>query len=251
MSEKILKPLVVFDIETTGLHKETDYIIQFSALKIDRISGNIIDSLDLYIRPVGEYTITIQAYLKHHIKPADLADKPTFGEVAEKIKDFIEGCDILTYNGCSFDIPFLKYEFLRVGIKIDFNSVSLYDAFLEEKRRHGNNLEAVYERYTGKSMEDAGLVAHNAFSDIQATWEVFKKQQEIQEYGPEEILTEDNVIVLSDFNGKNMPIFNIGKYKGLPLTYISSIDKEYISWCLSDKCNFIDSTKDYIKNFVK
>ena len=84
----IVKPLVIPDIESTGLNKETDHIIQFAALKVDRTTGKLIDSINLYIRPIGSYTITIQAYLRHHIKPEDLADKPTFPEVAQQIKDF-------------------------------------------------------------------------------------------------------------------------------------------------------------------
>ena len=248
---EIVKPLVIPDIETTGLNKEKDYIIQFAALKVDRQTGNIIDSLNLYIKPAGDYTITIQAYLKHRIKPADLEDKPTFAEVADTIKAFFEGCDVLTYNGNNFDLPFIKYEFNRIGQDINFMNVACYDAFLEEKRRNGNNLEATYKRYIGKTMEEDGLTAHDAFSDVRATFEIFMAQQKVQPYGPEERITEDNVIIMSDFNGKHQPVFNVGKYKELPVSYVANVDQQYLNWCVSDKAAFMESTKEYISQFIK
>ena len=248
---EIIRPLIVPDIETTGLNKETDYIIQFAAIKVDRQTGNIFDSINLYIKPTGSYNITIQAYLKHHIKPQDLEDKPTFAEVADDIRDFFEGCDILTYNGNNFDLPFIKNEFRRIGQDIDFMQYNCYDAFLEEKRRNGNNLESTFKRYTGKTMAEDGLTAHDALSDVKATYRIFLEQQKVQEYGPEKRITEDNVIIMGNFNGKEQPVFNVGKYKELPISYVSTVDQNYLLWCVSDKASFMDSTKNYIKNYIK
>lgn len=247
----IVRPLVVPDVETTDVHKETGYIIQFAAIKVDRLTGNIIDSINLYIKPVGNYTITIQAYLKHHIKPSDLEDKPTFAEVADKIRDFFEGCDILTYNGNSFDLPFIKQEFKRIGQDINFMQFNCYDAFLEEKRRNSNSLGSTFERYVGHTMEEDGLQPHDALSDVKATYKVFEAQQKIKEYGPEHRLTEDNVLVMAVFNGVEQPVFNIGKYKELPISYVSSVDQNYLRWCCSDSATFVQSTKDYISKYIK
>ena len=248
---EIIKPLVIPDIETTGLNKETDHIIQFAALKVDRITGKLIDSINLYIQPKGNYTITIQAYLRHHIKPADLVGKPYWEDVSQQIKDFFEGCDILTYNGNSFDLPFIKAEFIRHGDDFDFTKFNCYDAYVEERRRNGLTLGATYERYTGKTMEDDGLAAHDAFSDVKATYKIFEAQQKEKEYGPEERLTEDNVLVMANFNGKEQPVFNVGKYKELPISYISTFDQNYLRWCVSDQANFVDSTKNYISKYIK
>ena len=247
----IIRPLVVPDVETTGLNKETDYIIQFAAIKVDRQTGNIIDSMNLYIKPSGSYNITIQAYLKHHIKPADLEDKPTFAEVADSIRDFIEGCDILTYNGNNFDLPFIKNEFKRAGKNIDFMKFNCYDAFLEEKRRNSNSLGSTFIRYTGHSMEEDGLQPHDALSDVKATYKIFEEQQKVKEYGPEVRLTEDNVLIMANFNGKEQPVFNIGKYKELPISYVSTVDQGYLRWCVSESASFVQSTKDYISKYIK
>lgn len=245
-----MKPLVVFDLETTGLDRIKDQIIQFAAIKINRETNEIIDSKNLYIQPTGSYNISIQAYFKHGIKVDFLKDKPYFGEVAQEIVDFIKDSDILTYNGCGFDIPFLINELMKVGINYSFKDVNCYDAFLEEKRRNGNMLEDSYRRYKGKTMQEAGLSAHDALSDVKATYSVFYAQQLKKPYEPETILTEDNSISMQVFQDKLQPCFNIGKYKSIGLDFVKSIDKQYLAWCISDKCNFLNSTKEYIKNFL-
>lgn len=245
-----MKNLVVYDLETTGLDKLKDQIIQFAAIKVDRESGKILESKNLYIQPVGDYSISIQAYFKHHIKPEDLKDKPTFTEVAQEIFDFFDGCDILTYNGCSFDNSFLTNSFKRVGMDFDVLSHDCYDAFLEEKRRNGNTLEATFERYYGKTMSDMGLTAHDALSDVKATYGIFKAQQKAKTYGPEELLSDDNVIQLMEFNGELVPCFTLGKYKQLGIKFVSTFDKNYLKWAISDKSSFSDTTKKYISQFI-
>ncbi len=241
--------LVVYDLETTGVDKEKDYIIQFAAVKVNK-RGEIIDEKNLYIQPEGAYTISIQAYMKHHISPQFLADKPYFFQVADEIISFMEGCDILTYNGCNFDIPFLEIELKRCNKSFDFMHTDCYDAFLEEKRRNGISLGNTYKRYNnGRSMEEDGLTAHDALSDVKATLSIFKAQQKIQTYEPEKMYGEDNFIVQSEFNGVMQPVFNVGKYKELPLSYIASIDQGYLNWCVN-KGNFMESTKEFIKKYI-
>ena len=242
--------IVVFDLETTGLDRSKDFIIQFGAIKIDRNTNKLIDSKNFYIQPNGEYNISIQAYLKHGIKPEFLKDKPYFKDIVQEIIDFIKDCDLLTYNGSSFDIPFLKFELLRAGIDYDFTKHNCYDAFLEEKRRNGNTLEETYKRYKGKSMSEAGLTAHDALSDVKATYSIFYAQQKKQPYSPEQMLGEDNNIVMKEFQGKVVPCLNIGKYKDLSIEFIKTFDNNYLQWCISDKCNFTKSTKDYIRKII-
>ena len=91
--------IVCHDVESTGLDKTKDRIIQYAALKYDTVENKVVDKLNLYIRPDTDYVITLQAYFKHRITPEFLKDKPTFKEVAKTIYDFIGDCDILSYNG--------------------------------------------------------------------------------------------------------------------------------------------------------
>ena len=243
--------IVVFDLETTGLDRTKDQIIQFSALKINTEIHQILDSKNLYIQPIGEYSISIAAYLKHRISPEFLKDKPYFKDVAKEIVEFIGDNNILTYNGNGFDIPFLKAELNKYGYDIDFMNRKCWDAFLEEKRRNGINLENTYKRYKGKTMEEAGLTAHDAMSDIKATYAVFVAQQKIESYDASTMYGEDNVIIDADFDGQIKPCFGIGKYRNVSLEYVAKYDQKYLQWCVSDKCNFIQSTKNYIQQYIK
>ena len=244
--------LVIFDLETTGLDKEKDQIIQFSGLKIEynEKKFNIIDSLDLKICPDGDFTISIQAYIKHGIHPNDLLDKPHLSEVADKIIAFIGNYDILTYNGTNFDIPFLITQLNKIGKHIDFMNRKCYDVYAEERRRHGMHLEDVFARYMGKTMQEAGYKAHDALGDSMATFDIFARQMEEKEFGPENMVCEDNVIVNSMFQGKEQPCFNIGKYKYLPVAYIATFDQDYLHWCV-EKASFLDSTKNFIRNYIQ
>lgn len=244
--------LTIFDLETTGLDRNKDQIIQFAGIKINTDNHQIIDTYNQYIRPVGNYVITLGAYFKHKITPKMLEDKPYFKDIAPNIINFFEGCEnILTYNGTGFDLSFLKTELNKYGFDIDFNSKNCYDAFLEEKRRNGISLGNTYKRYKGISMEDAGLTSHDALSDIKATYSIFIAQQKEKPYNPENMYGEDGVIQDMEFMNEEQPCFNVGKYKGISVKYISEMDQGYLKWCLSDKCNFVNNTKKYIKQYIK
>ena len=244
--------ITIFDVETTGLDKQKDQIIQFAGLKIDTETNKIVEEINEYIQPTGSYTISLGAYYKHGLSPTFLADYPHMNDVAPKIYMFLHAEEnILTYNGNGFDIPFVKNELAKYGYNVDFTTKHCYDAFLEEKRRNGISLEKTYERYKGKTMEEAGLTAHDAFSDIKATYTVFVAQQKKQEYGPENLYGEDGTIQDMMFLGEIRPCFNYGKYRGIWLKQVAEIDQSYIKWCLSDKCNFLPSTKNFIKQYVK
>lgn len=249
-----MKKIICFDLETTGTNRDTDRVIQFSAIKYDPSTNKILDSKNLYIQPDKQYTISIQAWFKHKITPEILSDKPYFKDVADEIVTFFGSpyeYDILTYNGNSFDIPFLIKELNRVGKHIDFLSRQTYDAFLEEKRRNGINLENTFTRYYKTTMEEKGLSAHDALSDVKATIGVFKAQQKIKEYGPDKLVCEDNFLAILPFNGENKICFNYGKYAGLAVEWVNTFDKNYISWCIADNTSFSKSTKDVIKNIIE
>lgn len=244
--------LTIFDIETTGLDKQKDQIIQFAGIKIDTESNKIVENLNQYIQPIGQYTISLGAYFKHGITPEFLSKYPHMDEVAPIIYKFFNGEDnILTYNGNGFDIPFIKIELDKYGYHIDFTQKNCYDAFLEEKRRNGISLENTYLRYKGKTMEECGLTAHDAFSDIKATYAVFYAQQHKEGYGPEHMYGEDGAIQDMMFLEEIQPCFNIGKYRGISIKYVAEHDQNYLQWCVSDKCSFINSTKEFIKQYIK
>lgn len=244
------KNIVCFDLETTGLDRTKDQIIQISMIKFNPETFEIIDVFDSYVQPVGNYTIGLGAYFKHGIKPQNLVGKPHLSDIAEKIIAFFDDCDVLGYNSNRFDIPFLKYELNKYGYDIDFTIRNCYDAFKEESRRNGNTLDKTFERYIGHSMIDAGLEAHNSLSDIKATIEIFKHQNVVSVVEPEQMYGEDGVIIDMDFRGEIKPCFTLGKYRQLSIEFVATIDQNYLEWCVSDKCSFIESTKKFIKQYI-
>lgn len=238
---------VAFDLETTGLDRTKDQIIQFAAIKLE--NNKLVGELNLMIKPTGNYAITPQAYLKHGISAKTLEDKPTLSEVAQQIIEFFETPDtvsVVTYNGTSFDIPFLVNALKNIGVDFTFVGYQCFDAFLEEKRRNGNRLEETYVRYANKTMEEAGLKAHDALSDVKATYSIFYAQQKINPYAAERMFGDDNSISIMEFKGDFVPCFNIGKYRCLSLDFVKAYDRGYLEWCISDKCNFSETTKKFI-----
>lgn len=242
--------IVAFDIETTGLDHEIDRIIQFSAIKFEKETYKIIDSINYMIKPLGDYKMSIGAYMKHKISPQILQDKKYFKDYAQEIYDFLNDSDLLTYNGCSCDIPFLNKEFSLLGITFDFKDRECYDSYLIESRRHGNKLEDVYKRYKGKSMEEAGLVTHNALSDVKATISVFVAQNKEEPVQSETLLTIDNKISKVEFNGKEYTCLNFGKYRNIPLMIVIKHDSQYITWLLSEKSKISQEVKEIVRQFL-
>ena len=249
-----MKPLVVFDLETSGLNKEKDHIIQFSGIRWDPSTNKVLDSLNLYIQPIGDYTITIQAWIKHRITPEMLADKPYLYQVADKIIDFFgspEDYGILTYNGNRFDIPFLTYHLRKLGKDIDFVGREIYDSYVEERSRHMMDLPSTFFRYYGETMEDKGLKAHDALSDVKATIGIFKAQYADQAFNPTPLLTDDGMLSILDFNGVDTVCFACGKYVNLGVEFISKFDPDYIRWCLLPSTNLSEQTKKVIRKEIQ
>lgn len=245
------KYIVAFDIETTGLDRSKDQIIQISLAKFDRETYEIADTFDSYVQPLGNYSIGLAGYFKHGVKPEFLKDKPHLKDIAQDIIDFIGDNDILGYNSCRFDIPFLKCELNKYGYDIDFTKRKCYDSFIEENRINGNSLEKTFERYVGNSMLAEGLEAHNSLSDIKATITVFKHQNKTNTVTPVPMFGEDGIIQEKEFRGELKPCFTIGKYSSLSIEFVAEIDQSYLKWAISDKCSFTQSTKDFVKQYIK
>lgn len=245
------KYITFFDLETTGLDKTKDQIIQIACIKVNAETLDIVSTFERYIQPIGNYSIGLGAYFKHGIKPEFLADKPYLKDIAQEIIEYFGNDDVAGYNSNRFDIPFLKYELNKYGYDINFTKRNCYDVFKIEQRRHGNNLDAVFKKYYGRTMVEEGLEAHNAFSDVNATIAILKKQNEVEEVTPEKMYGEDGVFEDMEFRGETKPCFTLGKYRQLSIDFVASIDQNYLHWCLSDKCSFGNSTKEFIKQYIR
>src|ERR1700749_2144962 len=121
---KLTKPLAFFDLETTGTNISTDRIVEIAIVKV--MPNQEISTKSSRINPT--IPIPIESSLIHGIYDKDIADCPTFAEVAHTFAQFLQGCDLAGFNHIKFDIPLLMEEFHRVNVDFDINHRKLVDA---------------------------------------------------------------------------------------------------------------------------
>ena len=235
MKLNLKNPLVFFDLETTGTNINSDRIVEICYLKVYP-NGNE-ESKTMCINP-GMH-IPEAASAVHGIYDADVADCPTFKEVARSVANDIEGCDLAGFNSNRFDIPLLAEEFLRAEVDIDLSRRKFVDVQVIFHKMEQRTLSAAYKFYCGKNLEDA----HTAEADTRATYEVLMAQ--LDRY-PEDL--QNDVNFLSDFSSFNknvdfagrmvyddqgVEVFNFGKYKGMPVAEVLKRDPGYYGWILN------------------
>lgn len=273
MKLNLTKPLVIFDLETTGLDLVKDRIIQISYIKVNPNGAE--ERGDELINPEKPIEPIITQLTG--ISNEDVKDKPTFKQLAQKFADKFTGCDFAGFNSNNFDIPLLAEEFLRAGIDFDFSKCRLIDACTIFRKMERRNLAAAYKFYCGRKM-DEDFEAHRADQDTEATYRVLMGQLDKYAPGanedPEKVLENDmdklaefskmnkNVdfagrIVwgeMKDRNGQPLldkdgnprltEVFNFGKHKGLPVADVLHIDPGYYSWILAG--DFTYNTKQVL-----
>lgn len=234
MDLKLNKPIVFFDLETTGVDVVNDRIVEISLLKV--FPDGKEETKTMRINP--EMPIPPQSTEIHGISDEDVKDEPTFHVVAKEIAKFIEGSDLAGYNSNKFDVPLLAEEFLRVGVEVDLKKHRLIDVQVIFHKMEQRTLSAAYTFYCEKNLEDA----HTAEADTKATYEVLKAQ--IDRYpdltnNMEELSKFSSHNKTADFagrivfNDKNEEIFNFGKYKGQTVESVLEKDQGYFSWMLN------------------
>ena len=278
MKLNLTKPLVVFDLETTGLDLVKDRIIQISYIKVypdgHEERGNHIVNPGCHIKP----EITKLTGISNN----DVKDKPTFKQLAKTLSDTFTGCDFAGFNSNYFDVPMLAEEFLRAGIDFDFGKCRLIDAQTIFHKMERRNLAAAYKFYCGRKMED-DFEAHRADQDTEATYRVLmgeldryteEKQRALGE-DPEGRTLENDMQCLADFSKVNNNIdfagrivwgeakdakgnvildkdgqpvmteyFNFGKHKGKTVANVLRIDSGYFAWMLAG--DFTYNTKQVL-----
>ena len=234
MKLNLKNPLVFFDLETTGTNINTDRIVEICYLKVYP-NGNE-ESKTLRINP-GMH-IPEEASAVHGIYDADVANCPTFREVARNIAKDIEGCDLAGFNSNRFDIPVLAEEFLRAEVDIDLSQRKFVDVQVIFHKMEQRTLSAAYKFYCGKNLEDA----HSALADTRATYEVLKAQldhytdmeNDMAALSKESSFTNNVDFagrIVYDENGRE--VFNFGKYKGMPVDAVLDRDPGYYGWMMN------------------
>ena len=231
MKLKLEKPIVFFDLETTGINIGTDKIVEISILKVFP-NGNK-ESKTWLVNP--EMEIPKESSDIHGITNEKVVTEPTFKELASQISELIAGCDLAGFNSNRFDIPLLAEELMRAGIDFDMNNRKAIDVQVIFHKKEQRTLSAGYQFYCGKELEGA----HGAEADTNATYEILLAQ--LEKY--EDIGT--SVDELSEFsthgkradfagfilmNDKDQEIFSFGKYKGRTVEEVFKENPGYNAW---------------------
>ncbi|MBO5832642.1 MAG: 3'-5' exonuclease [Alistipes sp.] len=233
MNLKLKRPIVFFDLETTGVDTATDRIVEISLVKI-----GVDGTKSVKTRRINpEMHIPEEATAVHGITDDDVKDEPTFRQIAKSLAQYIEGCDFGGFNSNRFDLPVLVEEFMRAGVDVDFRKRKFVDVQTIFHRKEQRTLVAAYKFYCDKDLENA----HSAEADTLATYEVLEAQ--IERY-PDigdtvEKLAEFSSTGMSvDFagrialNDKGEEIFTFGKYRGQSVEEIFRKEPSYYKWMM-------------------
>lgn len=229
---KLDRPLVFFDLETTGLEVTSARIVEIALIKL--FPDGTVESFLTRVNP--GIPIPTEAMQIHGINNFDVMDKPSFQEIAIDVHSIIKECDLAGYNLISYDLPILVNELKRSGIEFSTENVGAIDMLTIFKRKERRNLTSAYRFYCQKELDGA----HSALKDTQAAFEVFMAQIEKYPDLPQNVekLHEfcnqrDERYVDSDKkfiwqNGE--ACFTFGRYKGQALKKVVSQDRDYLSW---------------------
>lgn len=240
MKLQLTRPLVFFDLETTGLNIASDRIVELSYYKV--FPNGCSEGKTFRVKPTYvmlgqelQMHISEEASAVHGIYDEDLFDCPTFKQIAPELAKVLEDADLAGYNSNHFDLPLLAEEMLRAGVSIDLKKKKMVDVFTIFQRQEPRNLVAAYKFYCGKDLTHA----HSADADTMATYEVLMAQLEKYDI-PADVdglaeFTSGNVR-FADFAGRvaydaeGKEIFNFGKYKGQRVVDVFRRDPGYHSW---------------------
>lgn len=241
------KPLIVFDLETTGLSVNDDRIIQLAYVLHRPGQGEAISEMRLF-NP--DYPISPEASKTHGYVNQDLLDQPLFKEQAQEIFDLFKDSYYGGFNVVGFDLPLLKREFMRAGLAFSYSPDRIIDGKVIYHYMEPRNLTTAYRLYCGKEL----VGAHDALVDVKATDEVIIAQ--LAKYGWEEVrraheeMCEDRADVEGKFYWKDGVLyFGFSKFKNQSLAAVAQTEPGFLQWILN--ADFSDEVKDLVKDALR
>ena len=260
MKLQLNRPIVFFDLETTGVNVGVDRIVEISMLKV--LPDQTEKIVTYRVNP--QMHIPAEASAIHGIYDKDVANEPSFKELAPKIAEFMKGCDLAGYNLLKFDVPLLVEEFLRNDFNYELGGVKIIDVQNIYHKMEPRTLSAAYRYYCGDSLENA----HSAEADTVATYKVLEAQLDKYKDVPyvnrdeeESYPVRNDVSALAlfssgsrnvdlvghiVFNDKDEEVFNFGKHKGEKVETVFQKEPNYYDWMM--KADFPLYTKKIISS---
>jgi len=236
------------DLETTGINVSTDRIVEIAIVKIMPDGSKQVKRK--LVNP--EMPIPKASSDVHGISDEMVKDAPSFRQIANEVKQFIEASDLAGYNSNRFDIPMLNEEFLRAGIAVDIEARKLLDVQKVFHMMEQRTLTAAYKFYCNKNLEDA----HSAEADATATWEILEAQ--LEKYpqignSVESIVKFTGEYQIIDFARRfifenGVEVFNFGKHKGKPVNQVLKEEPQYYDWMM--KGDFTLHTKQKLTEIM-
>ena len=245
MKLSLRRPIIFFDLETTGTDTSSDRIVEISMVKVAPDGEKTIKTRR--INP--QMPIPAEATAVHNITDEDVKDCPTFKQIARSLKEFMEGCDFGGFNSNRFDLPVLAEEFLRAGVDIDLRNRKYVDVQNIFHKKEERTLVAAYRFYCNKDLE----AAHSAEADTLATYEVLLSQ--LERYDD----LENNIDFLAEYSSRakfadfagrigyneaGEEIFTFGKYRDQSVAEVFKKEPSYYEWMM--KGDFPQYTKKVI-----
>lgn len=246
---RLERPLVIFDLETTGLDPNRDRIIQlamtmhYPAPK-EAIAFSTLVNPEMPIRNQGS----------HHITDADVKDAPKFKDLAPDIAKKVLDVDLAGHNAGNFDIKFMFAEMRRAGVPWDWKG-HMVDTLAICRIKTPHTLANAYKRFVNI---EGFKGAHDAGNDVEACGAVLAGQlkefsdlprtvKELAEFclnRPTNAVDKEGKLV---WNDKGEACLTFGKWKGTPL---HRVDPSYIVWAINN-ANFPDDVVVIFGNALK
>ena len=239
------RPLVFFDLETTGINTTNDRIVEIFLLKLN---PDGTEEQKRYLLNPG-IPIPDAASKIHGIYDKDVVGQPTFADLAKELMVFLEQCDFAGFNSNRFDFPMLVEEFLRLNIDFDFESRRFIDVQRIFHVMEPRNLAAAYRFYCNKELVNA----HSAEADTVATYEILKAQMgKYTQLEPSidflhHFSGQSNLVDLAGRivkNEKGEEVFNFGKHRGKLVKDVFKAEPSYYDWMM--KGDFPQQTKNVL-----
>ena len=228
------RPVIFFDLETTGLSLANDRIVELAVLRVSP-QGDVFEKVRRY-NP--EIPIPPEAAAVHGITDDVVADELPFRRTARSLAQLLDPCDLAGFNIRRFDLPILLAEFRRAGVPFEVKGRLLIDMKMIFHREEPRDLSAAARFYLARDHQDA----HTALGDIRTTAAVLTAQLDRYAHLPRDVAglhayCDEMGPFVTEFDRwfseeRGALVFNRGKHKGTTLDEVAGSAPDYLEWMM-------------------